>query len=759
MSNEVKLSVRSLVEYVYRSGSIDSKFRTSSTLTEGAKAHVKIQKTYKDSDQKEMYLTTSIEYGDLVFLIDGRCDGLIVESNEFTIDEIKSTSRDLSLVDEETYPVHWAQAKCYAYMYARDEELDRMNVQLTYVHVITEEKKQFKISFTYEELEAFVLEVVKSYAPYASLRHVHKIERDASINRLEFPFPTYREGQRKFAGAVYKTISDRKNLFAQASTGTGKTISTIFPAAKAMGEGLLQRMFYLTAKTITRQAAEEAFSLMKNNGLCMNTVTITAKDKICFKDKTLCQKEHCEFADGYYDRVNEAVLDILSNESLMDREVIERYARKHTVCPFEFSLDLAYAADAVICDYNYVFDPRVSLKRLFDEEKKQTALLVDEAHNLVDRAREMFSADLNKWDFLQLQRDFKNKSQSIYESAKAINDYLLDLKKQCGEKRNMVFKELEEELVTLLETFSLHAEGELTGEDNQLLLDTYFSAQSFIRIAKLYDQRYVTFVEYERSNVWIRMFCIDPSYLLRQTGKKYRSTVYFSATLTPLDYYNDMLGGQPEDYRIRVKSPFAREHAKVFIQPLSTRYRDRERTKAPMTAMIYDRIKNNPGNYLVFFPSYQYMLAVYEQFVEEHPSVNTMIQDRRMTEFEREEFLEAFQAGNEETLLGFAVLGGIFSEGVDLKGDRLSGVIVVGVGLPRLSLERDMIKDYFNDIGKNGYNYAYVFPGMNKVLQAGGRLIRSEEDRGVIMLVDDRFLNKNYQSLLPYEWQDYEVVR
>lgn len=762
MSGIVRISVRSLVEYVFRSGSIDTGFRTSTTLIEGTKAHQKIQKTYKELDQKEVYVQAELSYEDVEFIVDGRCDGLLFSDDMIIVDEIKSTSKDLSQITEETHPVHWAQAKFYAYMYAKEHGLNEMTVQLTYVHVDTEEQKRFRQIVSFTELESFVFDVVKRYTPYASMRLHHREKRNASIKELPFPFQTYREGQRKLAGAVYKTIADEKSLFAKAPTGIGKTISTTFPSVKAMGEGFLDRMFYLTAKTITRTAAEEAFSLMEKKGLCMHTVTITAKDKVCFKEETRCQKEYCEFANGYYDRINDAILDILENETILSRSVIEKYALEHKVCPFEFSVDLAYAADTVICDYNYIFDPRVSFKRLFEEQKKQTALLVDEAHNLVDRAREMFSAEVHKSVYLQLKRNFKGINAKVHDVAHAINQYFIALRKQSDEKQ-IVRKELDEELVRLLEEFIIAAEMELAagngGEEQSLLLDAYFSAQSFVRIASLYDERYVTYTEFEKSEVRMKLFCLDPSHLLRQMGKNYRSKIYFSATLTPLSYYQDMLGAQEEDFIISIPSPFHQEQLQVFVQPVSTKYHDRERTKPNIAAALHQLIEHRPGNYLVFFPSYQYLRDVYESFMERETEVKTIVQDTGMSEEEREHFLAAFQAENEETLVGFAVLGGIFSEGIDLKGDRLNGVAVVGVGLPQLGLERNIIKDYFNAAGKNGYDYAYVFPGMNKVLQAGGRLIRSENDTGTILLIDDRFLQRKYQSLLPDEWMGFTVIR
>ncbi|WP_372008993.1 ATP-dependent DNA helicase [Paenibacillus chitinolyticus] len=837
MSGEVRISVRTLVEYAYRSGSIESGFRTATALTEGTKAHQKVQKTYGDSDQKEVFLQTEILLDGLAFVLEGRCDGLLFDDDggEVTIDEIKSSTGDPRLVEENRHPVHWAQAVCYAYMYARQHGRDHMKVQLTYVQVGTEEQQRYVREYSYNEMEAAVLEAVRLYAPYAAMQLQNRRERDASIRELPFPYPAYREGQRQFAGSVYKTIKDGHKLFANAPTGTGKTISTLFPSVKAVGEGLLQRIFYLTAKTLTRTAAEEAFSLMIERGLHMRTVTLTAKDKICFRDEVDCRKEICEFANGYYDRVNGAVLDMLSHEKLMNRGVIETYARKHKVCPFEFSLDAAYAADAVICDYNYIFDPKVYLKRLPEEVKKQTALLIDEAHNLVDRGREMFSAELTKAPFLQLKRDFKGRNSAVEAAAKAVNDYFIAFRKEQGSGGSFVLREVAEELPVLLEAFAQQAERELSapgqgGEAQELLLDTYFAVQSFLRTAKYYDERYVTLAEVQRSDVRLKLLCLDPSALLAQMGKGYRAHVFFSATLSPFSYYMDMLGGGEGDYTVAIPWPFRQEQLDVWIEPLSTRYKDRDKTKLPISRLLGKLVREKPGNYLVFFPSYEYMREVAALFLEQErgpqfgtavdgesggteaasetafEAVEVLLQDRlpasdesgggsilaeeagsgssggsgcsgdetgsgnhggrmlrilvqqpSMPEEERESFLASFRADSSRTLIGFAVMGGIFSEGIDLRGDRLTGVVVVGVGLPQVGPERNIIKEHFDRDGRSGFDYAYVFPGMNKVMQAGGRLIRTENDYGTLVLIDDRFLQRRYQSLLPPEWRHFTI--
>ncbi|NWL88641.1 ATP-dependent helicase [Paenibacillus sp. 79R4] len=761
MKDQVKIAVRPLVEYAFRSGDLDSGFRTGTALTEGTKAHQQVQKSYGEADQKEVYRAAEIPFGDLLFVIEGRCDGLLVmEDGSVMIDEIKSSSGDIPQVVEESYPVHWAQAKCYAYMYAREHEVKRMKVQLTYVQVITGEQQRFQQEADLAELEAFVNEIVEQYAPYAQMIRDHQMARDKSISELDFPFASYRDGQRKLAGAVYKVISEGVHLFAKAPTGIGKTISTTFPAVKAMGEGRLERIFYLTAKTITRTAAEDTFSLLQVKGLHLHVVTITAKEKICPQDQVSCRKEDCPFADGYYDRINGAVLDILANETLIGRKKIVEYAYKHRVCPFEFSLDLAYAADVVICDYNYIFDPRVSLKRMFAESKSRTALLIDEAHNLVDRAREMYSASLNKGDFLSLQREYKGLNAEVHQAAKAVNGFFIQLRKDAMDRKELVSRQAPAQLVETVEHFILAAEQELSlrqdGVQGQLLLQTYFAAQSFVRISKLYDERFVTYAEISSREVSIKLFCLDPSHLLREMGKGYCSHIYFSATLTPMSYYRDMLGAREQDYTLSLPSPFHREQLEVQIKPLSTRYHDREGTKLQVAELLRQMMEGHRGNYLFFFPSYAYMNLVYEAFTEvfaNQAELRILLQRGDMTEEEREGFLAAFEADHEGTLAGFAVMGGIFSEGIDLVGDRLTGVAIIGVGLPQIGLERNIIRDYFHAGGKNGFDYAYVYPGMNKVLQAGGRLIRTETDHGRLLLIDDRYLQPHYAGLLPEEWR------
>jgi DNA excision repair protein ERCC-2 len=784
MAAVIEVSARTLAEYAHRSGSIESGFRTAVPLAEGTRIHKLIQDTYEEPDQREVHLAGELEWDGLLFRLEGRCDGLRFEEDTAVIEEIKSTSGSLESMDPEGYAVHWAQAVCYAYLYARREGRPQIRVRLLYVQVESGMKRSIVRDMDADSLERSVKELLACYAPFARQRAEHLERRGASVKALSFPHGAYRPGQRHLAGAVYKSIAEGSKLFARAPTGTGKTISTLFPAVKAIGEGHLEKILYVTARTTTRAAAEEALALMEAKGLVLRRVTLTAKDKICFQEEVRCTKEACPYADGYYDRINGALLDLLGQEPGMNRRVVEACARKHRVCPFELSLDAAYESDVIIGDYNYVFDPRISLKRMWEEDKRRTAVLADEAHNLPDRAREMYSAEISKGPFLKLQRMYKGAGGGLYEAAKAVNACMLRLRKEHEARKQPVLPAPPEDLPQLLEEFCLQAEQVLAAggsrasmqigsgyapqasagldeeeQQGQLLTDTYFAAQGYIRASEWYDERFTAYVEQEGSELRLRLFCLDPSALLKQAGKGYRSHIFFSATLSPLGFYRELLGGCEDDYTVSIPSPFRKEQLEVRLAPLSVRFRDREASIGPIAGLLQDMNRERKGNMLVFFSSYEYMNAVHERYMGNKPaSCRVLLQHSGMTEPDRDAFLAEFQPDLKEPVTAFAVLGGIFSEGVDLPGDRLNAVVVVGVGLPQVGLERNLMKDYYDQAGRNGFDYAYIYPGMGKVLQAGGRLIRTDEDTGTLLLVDDRFENSPYRELLPAEWKPLQVL-
>ncbi len=759
---EIKVSVRNLVEFLLRTGDIDSSFFRVNRAAEGTRIHKKIQKAQKEDYRSEVTLKYNIEYDEFVLAIEGRADGIIESNDGITIDEIKSTMSPLEMIDENYSEVHWAQAKCYAYIYASLNNIENINVRLTYCHLDTEEIKYLLKAYSIAQLKEFFDSLIQNYYNWAKLAYYWQTNRDKSIRELKFPFDEYRKGQRELAVAVYKTITSAKNIFVKAPTGIGKTVSTLYPSIKAMGEGHSSKIFYLTAKTITRSVAEEAFSIMRKKGLKFRAITLTAKEKICILEKSSCNPVDCEVAKGHFDRINDAIMDILIHEEELKREIIEKYAIKHRVCPFEFSLDLTLWADAVICDYNYVFDPRVYLKRFFTEKGDYT-FLIDEAHNLVDRSREMYSAEVYKKPVLKLKRELKEHDPKISKVLGRLNTFMLNMKKLCNEKGFYVSREGDKEIYSILRKLVSECEVYLAKNEKvkmgDELLELYFNAIIFIKICELYDERYVTYVEKQDDDVKLKLFCLDPSYLLGEALKKGKSGVFFSATLIPLEYYRGILGGSNEDYTMSIESPFSLENRKLMVADgISTRYVNRERSYKDIVESINNLTQCRCGNYMVFFPSYQYMNTVYEMFCCKYPEVKVHIQATSMTEEEREEFLELFSPQPDVTTIGFCVMGGIFSEGIDLKSDRLIGTVIVGVGLPQVCLERDIIRDYFSERNSQGFEYAYMFPGMNKVMQAAGRVIRSEMDKGVILLIDERFTNRSYLSLFPKEWFPYNRV-
>ena len=761
MNNIIKIAVRNLIEFVMRSGDIDNTFRSINSAIEGTKAHGKVQKAYGKGYKSEVTLKHSIQYKEFTIELQGRADGIFHDSNEVIIDEIKSTTRDLEEIDENFNPLHWAQAKCYGYIYCVDKNLDEIGIQITYFHIETEESKIIKKIYKIEELREYFYNLIEKYIEWSKITFYWVEERDSSIKELKFPFDEYRPGQRELAVATYNTILEGKKLYAQAPTGIGKTMSTLFPSIKALGEKKADKIFYLTAKTITREVPISSMNLLENNGLKAKTVVITAKDKICINDEVKCNPRDCSYAKGHFDRVNEAIIDIFENENLITREIAIIYAKKHHVCPFEFILDVSLWADVIVADYNYVFDPQVYLKRFFEGVKQDYVFLVDEAHNLVDRSREMFSAEISGDDFLEVIDVFSEKYRKLEKSLLKCKSIMEDVKGELsGKKEYYRTGEITElyypfkRSITLLEPWLIEEKRE---EKYEKVLELYFKLLTYIKISDLYDSHYVTYIREDGDNMIYKLYCVDSSYLLREAFKRGKSSILFSATLNPIDYYMNVLGENKGDYNIKLNSPFPRENLCLLVDDtISTKYRDRERTYLDVANMVESFVTDKKGNYLVFFPSYIYMNTIYEILIEKNKELNIIKQETGMNEIEKEEYLQTFN--HENNLIAFAVIGGIFSEGIDLVGEKLIGAIIVGVGMPMISFERNIIKEYFELNEKDGFEYAYTYPGMNKVLQGSGRVIRSPDDRGAVLLIDDRYRTNKYRSLFPGEWRNYKRV-
>ena len=827
---EIRISVRSLVEFVLREGDIDNRHHVSpdNAMQEGSKIHRMIQRQMGADYKAEVSLKYTLQAIGYTLIVEGRADGIIDRDGNYTVDEIKGTYRDVARM-RYPMPLHVAQAKCYAYIFAQKEELDTISIRMTYCNIETMDIRFFYEDYTFGELKEWFEALITDYQKWAEFSWRWRGIRQNSINGLQFPFP-YRDGQKELVTNVYKTIYHKRKLFIEAPTGVGKTISTVFPAIQAMGQGMGDKLFYLTAKTITRTVADDTLNILREKGLRMKSVILTAKEKICFMEEMECNPEHCPYARGHYDRINDAVYDLLTHEDSFSRENIEDYAHKHQVCPFEMCLDMSLFADAIICDYNYLFDPHVYLKRFFsDGTGGNYIFLIDEAHNLLERGREMYSAVLWKEQFMELRREIKQtilseidkkskkadisgqmtldmtsdltetsedeetdlvlseavdqsgtgrkKGRSIlvkegyadklvYQLEKC-NQEMLAMKREC-EGCNIVegidsfMKPLLKLHATMDEYLSEQEEGQLPVRE--ILLEFYFEVSHFLQIYELVDENYVKYTQLgEDGSFLLKLFCVNPRENLKTCMMRGRSSILFSATFLPIQYYKKLLGGEEEDYEVYAHSIFNPAKRALFIaNDVTSKYTRRsEEEYYNIARYIEEIVKNRHGNYMVFFPSYAFMRMIYEIYMENFGGEgrDCIIQSDSMSEADREAFLNCFRETARETILiGFCVLGGIFSEGIDLKNDSLIGAVIVGTGLPQVCNEREILKAYFDETGDNGFDYSYRYPGMNKVLQAAGRVIRTVDDVGIIALLDERFHQIAYRKMFPREWEHFETV-
>ena len=820
MSETIRISVRDLVEFVMRSGDLDERAAgvTEEAMLEGARMHRKLQR--EEGPEYTAEVPLSICYpirlpeedetgngcaapegpaaeeqpaaqagtagkpascGEAAVLIEGRADGIFLGSDPenpifgeaWTVDEIKTTYRKLSCM-KEPEPVHLAQAKCYAYIYAVQNRLETVRVRMTYCSLVTQEVRRFTQEFTADEISRWFDALMEEYARWAGMEIRWKKVRDRSLSELVFPF-TYRPGQKELAVHVYHTICHGRKLFLEAPTGTGKTISVVFPALKAVGEGKADRLFYFTAKTVTGRVALETFSIMRERGLRLRSIQLTAKDRICPMEKRACNPDDCPRAKGHFDRVNEALYALVTEQEDVSRGVLEEYAEKYNVCPFELGLDVSLFADAVVGDYNYLFDPHARLKRFFAEGKAKNRylFLVDEAHNLVERGREMYSASLSSGEIRAFRSSVREVYPALWRKLGKLVAAFRPCREQLGGEDKAVFPEdidafadaaykVMEEMQSILyeqrrSGQADHSPGLPVAQES--FLSVYFDLSHFLMIYEGMDEAYRIYaVQKGREDCEIRLFCADPSAKLAECLEKGEASILFSATFLPIRYYKRLLGGREEDYEVYARSSFDPGKLGLFIATdVTSRYRMRGAEQYGKIALcIHSAVSRRHGNYMVFFPSYSFMEAVLEQYTALYPEDEEnafAVQSPQMTESERQAFLDRFeQVSDDKSLLGFCVLGGIFSEGIDLRQDRLIGALVVGTGFPQVCVEREILKQYFDEKGESGFDYAYRFPGMNKVLQAAGRVIRTADDVGVVVLMDERFTTGAYRRMFPAEW-------
>ncbi len=857
MLPKIQISVRGLVEFLLRHGNIDNRRKASSgpeIMLEGANIHRMIQRRMGRNYFPEVYLSTVIRRKDYEIVVDGRADGVILPSKDepedyefledaslrtaslditdddaedtgekvsgalpdrsvyeehidltgiVTIDEIKTTYRDLEKIrmpEEE----HQAQAMCYAYIVTVVADLTDIGVRITYCNTETKEIRYFDSRYTKEEISSWFENLMKLYVRWTDFETGWKRIRNMSIETMTFPY-AYRPGQRELMAQVYTSVEKGERLFVMAPTGVGKTLANVYPSLKALAKNKADRIFYLTAKTITRTVAADCVNVLRHPenkdgdiSLRLKSVVLTAKEKICPQDKCECNPDACPYAKGHFDRINDAMYDLLTNEDEFSREKVMEYAERHKVCPFEFSLDMSLFSDMIICDYNYVFDPNVYLRRFFSETATgRFMFLIDEAHNLVERAMKMYSAKLVKEDFLDMKRLVKGMDAKLASSIESCNRHLLLLKRECD---GLSVTDSFDPLVNLLLRLSGRIEQFLDDHEHfefsDELLEFYFGIRHFLNIYENMNER--DYVQYTRlcdnGDLEVDLMCANPAKPVRKCTDRAVFTVFFSATLIPVDYYRMMLGADDTDPAVYARSVFdPKKRALIVAKDVTSRYTRRSDAEYDrMAQYISEVVSAKEGNYLVFFPSFAMLERVFEIYMARYhdkASQSVAVQSSSMSESEREDFLERFTKGGDpdplyeegpvpdfggieietdvmlddetepDTLIGFCVLGGIFSEGIDLKNDALIGAIIVGTGLPMVCSERDLLKRCYDDMGLDGFAYAYRFPGMNKVLQAAGRVIRTEEDRGVVVLLDERFLGRDYQKLFPREWKDHSICR
>ncbi len=761
----LQTSVRDLVAFCLRSGDLGSSFVSAQRAVEGTRGHQYVQDQRPPEYRSEVSVRSRVDDADsdLSLQIVGRVDGVLLAGDELLVEEIKTTYGNLAEARPDNLH-HWAQAKIYAHILAEEHKPRRIEVQLTYVQLVSGELHEDRREFTAEELQAFFLEMAQRYLRWARIWHLWRAERDSSIDKMPFPYDSFRPGQHELTEAVFETVVSEGRLFAQAPTGIGKTVSVLFPAVKAIGEGAVEKVFYLTAKTSGRTVAEKTLEDMRGCGLRLKSCTITARDRICFNATSgkPCDAEFCDFALGYYDRINDAVEDTFASRDDFTRTTIEAAARKHQVCPFELGLDLSLWSDVLICDYNYVFDPKAYLRRYFLETGGNYSFLVDEAHNLVDRARDMYSAQIRRSEIRAVIKALGEQLPAVRHTLGTLDHYFKTQIQRCadeGRGDGWLDRDPPEDLPPLLQRAQAEIEPILTRNRptawKDTLTDLFFTIVAFLRVFDLFDEHYVTYGEKRGTgDLILRLYCLDPSNRIREACKRGRSATFFSATLTPVDYFRRLLGGERSDFTIELDSPFPPENLLVMVADhIDTSYRGRGQSYDDVARSIAAAISGKRGNYMVYFPSYKYLQEVLPRF-EAVAARNTlvMMQVPRMTEPQKEQFLNVFNVTNPETVVGFAVMGGIFGEGIDLVGERLVGAIVVGVGLPQIGLERDLIKGYYDDHENAGFAYAYTYPGMNRVLQAAGRVIRSDVDQGLLLLIDKRFSREDYRELYLPSW-------
>ena len=779
----ITLSVRELCAYAVCPPDLDLRIggrQSLVTAAKGREAHKLLQKRAEHGYEAEVAFTNTTLHGGICYEVSGRADG-VLRGDPTVVEEIKTVSG--SAFDREPTAFHEAQGMCYAYFLCRRDALAEVEVRLTLCRVEDYKTRSFARRFGFEELERFYRDLLARVEYRARLTVERYTVRIPSVSSGRFPFSSVREGQDIMIRESYRDIKAGKRLFLQAPTGTGKTVSSLYPAVRALGDGYCDKIFYLTAKASTRREAYAASSRIFEAGSHLRTVVLTAREQICPNEEAKndpagisrhCNPEACPRARGFYEKCGAAMMALMRDQNGFPRASIEDVAKRFGICPYEFQLELSELCDIVICDYNYVFDPLVYLRRFFateETEKNNYVFLIDEAHNLRDRACDMYSASLSLSSAEEAYREAILCEEELAERLLPLEKLIVTMhgfKRLCEDnlfrddggrehgyyvsKTAMLsFDALVREARAAIEKLLFLRAGAPYEASLTVLASVL---RRYETVAEVYDSHFLTFVEVRDRDITAQQICLDPSRVLDFCMNRARATVLFSATMTPLEYFADILGGGKGAVRISLPSPFDPENVCLAVGTgVDVTYEGRDASVKRIASHIAAAISARAGNYIVYFPSYAYMEKVHEAFCKRYPDVPTVLQARGMSAKERDAFLDAF-ADDHRMRVGFCVLGGSFSEGVDLPGGRLIGTVIVGVGLPGISNERNILKEYYDTARENGYDYAYTYPGMNRVLQAAGRVIRRESDCGVIVLLDERYAEPRYRALFPDHWQN-----
>ena len=760
----IEINVHELVGKLFTGGDLIFNSQGIDRAREGTRLH----KLWQDSRTENYLSEVSLDHTFCVenhhIRLRGRMDGLYPDREIVTIEEIKSTTNNPQSCIIDPPNNHICQVIVYAYLYSVDRDLsDDKLLCLNLIYLATEGTDfgcYEKVVSVASLKEQFDIIINKFLHWHIQIENWKKL-RNTSAQSLEFPYANYRSGQRKLAVKTYQTIKQKKRLIAAAPTGIGKTVSTLFPSIKAIGEGLIERIFYLTARNTVQAIGEQSLRLMVNHGLNIRSVTIVAREKTCLDMEGDCRSNQCIRCKGYFDRLPQAMQEILENK-VIDQEKIKEIADKHSLCPFEFSLDASLVADVIFCDYNYAFHPRARLQRHFVDNIKEHVLLMDEGHHLVERARDMFSANLSAANLRRLSRKIRNEQSELATAIIRISQWIerqVRINMRASNTESSSTSTAPVELEPLLQSVEENIQQiaqiqgweKLDAEVKQLSFDILWFQQTL----REFDEDYLCLLEQISDNTTVQLFCMDPSTRIEQTLLNANASILFSATLRPLNYFLELLDWPQNSYKLDLESPFPPENLNFLIDgSLSLRYRDRHKNSSEVMSRIVSFIENCPGNIMIFSPSHEYQKSLVHGIQRHCPNRDYIIQEQEMSQKDRHGFLEKFQESKQQSnIVGFAVLGGLFSEGIDLIGDQLKGAVIIGVGAPPPNIRQKELQEYFQRQFKQGFEFGFRLPGFQRVLQAVGRVIRSTSDKGSVLLIDQRYLLTDYKKLFPSHWR------